>query len=83
MHRVNTLLLWLMRIGIVAMIIATGVYMSIRDKPSAEQQELIHATSRSTFRRPSITRHRSCRSLILLLRDKSPQPADARKKAGG
>ncbi len=78
-HWVNTLLLWFMRIGIVAMIIATGVYMSIRDKPSAEQEELIRYVEINI---PALEYHETpiLTQLDLLLRDKSLQPAEARKK---
>jgi uncharacterized membrane protein YccC len=78
-HWVNTLLLWVMRVGIVAMIIATGVYMSIRDKPSAEQQELIRYVEINI---PALEYHETpiLSQLDMLLRDKSLQPADARKK---
>lgn len=78
-HWVNTLLLWFMRIGIVAMIIATGVYMSIRDKPSADQEELIRYVEINI---PALEYHETpiLTQLDLLLRDKSLQPAEARKK---
>ena len=58
-HWVNHALLWFMRVGIVAMIIATGAYLSLRGKPSAEQEELIRsstdccATSRCDRSRPA------------------------------
>ena len=78
-HWVNALLLWSMRLGIVAMIIATGVYMSIRDKPSDEQQELIRYVEVNI---PALEYHETpiLSQLDLLLRDKTLQPSDARKK---
>jgi hypothetical protein len=68
-----------MRIGIVAMIIATGAYMSLRDKPSPEQEELIRYVEINI---PALEYHEApiLSQLEALLRDKSLRPESARKQ---
>jgi len=68
-----------MRIGIVAMIIATGAYLSLRDKPSPEQEELIRYVEINI---PALEYHEApiLSQLEALLRDKSLRPESARKQ---
>jgi hypothetical protein len=78
-HWVNHALLWFMRVGIVAMIIATGAYLSLRGKPSAEQEELIRYVEINI---PALEYHEGpiLTQLDGLLRDKSLRPESARKQ---
>ncbi len=76
-HWLNQILLWFMRVGIVVMILATGYYLSTRDKPSAEQAELIRYVEINI---PALEYHEApiLAQLDTLLRDKALQPESAR-----
>lgn len=78
-HWVNHVLLWFMRVGIVTMIIVTGVYMYLRDKPSPEQEEMIRYVEVNI---PALEYHEApiLSQLDALLRDKSLRPESARKQ---
>ncbi len=78
-HWVNHLLLWVMRTGIVAMIIISGVYLYLRDRPSAEQEEMIRYVEINI---PALEYHEApiLSQIDGLLRDKSLRPESARKQ---
>lgn len=68
-----------MRIGIVAMLIATTVYLAGRDRPSDEQAEMIRYVEINI---PALEHHEApiLARIEALLRDKTLRPEDARKQ---
>ncbi|HMU38634.1 MAG TPA: hypothetical protein PKE31_06440 [Pseudomonadota bacterium] len=78
-HWVNSLLLWSMRVGIVVMLIVTGVYVARWNQLTDEQEEMVRYVEVNI---PAVEYHEApiLSQIDLLLRDKTQRPEAARKQ---